>query len=138
MVEWFKAAVLKTASNRVTAMCGLESHHFLNYQQQSIMTGRFRAINKISKHKMSLLWDRAFAVLTKECAVVNAINKGFSEESKQVVTKRFDYLESLISTGHLEKMPRKMKKAFIRELSARYNLCLIILQHWDEFKEIKA
>ena len=90
------------------------------------MTGRFRAINKISKHKMSLLWDRAFAVLTKEYAVVNAINKGF------------DYLESLISTGHLEKMPRKMKKAFIRELSARYNLCLIILQHWDEFKEIKA
>ena len=59
-------------------------------------------------------------------------------KSKQVVTKRFDYLESLISTGHLEKMPRKMKKAFIRELSARYNLCLIILQHWDEFKEIKA
>lgn len=51
-----------------------------------------RAINKISKHKMSLLWDRAFAVLTKEYAVVNAINKGFSEESKQVVTKRFDYL----------------------------------------------
>lgn len=44
------------------------------------MTGRFRAINKISKHKMSLLWDRAFAVLTKEYAVVNAINKGFSEE----------------------------------------------------------
>ena len=87
---------------------------------------------------MSLLWDRAFAVLTKEYAVVNAINKGFSEESKQVVTKRFDYLESLIPTGHLEKMPRKMKKAFIRELSARYNLCLIILQHWDEFKEIKA
>lgn len=102
------------------------------------MTGRFRPVNKISRHKMSLLWDRAFAVLTKEYAVVNAINKGFSEESKQVVTKRFDYLESLISTGHLEKMPRKMKKAFIRELSARYNLCLIILQHWDEFKEIKA
>lgn len=69
------------------------------------MTGRFRAINKISKHKMSLLWDRAFAILMKEYAV--AINKGFSEESKQVVTKRFDYLESLISTGHLEKMPRK-------------------------------
>lgn len=102
------------------------------------MTERFRAINKISKHKMSLLCDRAFAVLTKEYAVVNAINKGFSEESKQVVTKRFDYLESLISTRHLEKMPRKMKKAFIRELSARYNLCLIVLQHWDEFKEIKA
>lgn len=116
--------VLKTASNRVPPLP----------QQQSIMTGRFRAINKISKHKMSLLWDRAFAVLTKEYAVVNAINKGFSEESKQVVTKRFDYLESLISTGHLEKMP----KAFIRELSARYNLCLIVLQHWDEFKEIKA
>lgn len=103
------------------------------------MTGRFRAINKISKHKMSLLWDRAFAVLTKEYAVVNAINKGFSEESKQVVTKRFDYLESLISTGHLEKMPRKMKKAFYkRTFQQGITFCLIILQHWDEFKEIKA
>lgn len=102
------------------------------------MTGKFRAINKISKHKMSLLWDRAFAVLTKEYAVVNAINKGFSEESKQVVTKRFDYLESLISTGHLEKMPRKMKKAFIRELSARYMPLSDYITTWDEFKEIKA
>lgn len=34
------------------------------------MTGRFRAINKISKHKMSLLWGRAFAVLTKEWSML--------------------------------------------------------------------
>lgn len=57
------------------------------------------------------------------------------KRAKQVVTKRFDYLESLISTGHLEKMPRKMKKAFIRELSARYNLCLIIFD-WTFLKPL--
>ena len=39
--------------------------------------------------------------------------------------------------GHFKKMPRKMKKAFIRELSARYNLCLIVLQYWDDFKALK-
>lgn len=32
--ETLKAAVLKTASNRVTAMCGLESHCLLNLQDQ--------------------------------------------------------------------------------------------------------
>lgn len=37
------------------------------------MKERFRAVNKISKHKMSLLWDRALACFYKEHAVVKAI-----------------------------------------------------------------
>lgn len=102
------------------------------------MTGRFRAINKISKHKMSLLWDRALAYFYKEHAVVKAVQDGFTDDNNQTLLKRFQYLESLIMNGRMKKMPRKMKKAFIRELSARYNLYLIVLQHWDEFKEIKA
>lgn len=102
------------------------------------MTGRFRAINKISKHKMSLLWDRALAYFYKEHAVVKAVQDGFTDDNNQTLLKRFQHLESLITNGRMKKMPRKMKKAFIGELSARYNLCLIVLQHWDEFKEIKA
>lgn len=102
------------------------------------MTGRFRAINKISKHKMSLLWDRALAYFYTEHAVVKAVQDGFTDDNNQTLLKRFQHLESLIVNGRMKKMPRKMKKAFIRELSARYNLCLIVLQHWDEFKEIKA
>lgn len=102
------------------------------------MTGRFRPVNKISKHKMSLLWDRALAYFYKEHAVVRAVQDGFTDDNNQTLLKRFQYLESLIMNGHFKKMPRKMKKAFIRELSARYNLCLIVLQHWDDFKALKT
>jgi hypothetical protein len=101
------------------------------------MKERFRAVNKISKHKMSLLWDRALACFYKEHAVVKAVQDGFTDDNNQTLLKRFQYLESLIMNGHFKKMPRKMKKAFIRELSARYNLCLIVLQHWDDFKALK-
>lgn len=71
---------------------------------------------------MSLLWDRALACFYKEHAVVKAIQDGFTDDNNQTLLKR-----SLIMNGHFKKMPRKMKKAFIRELSARYNLCLTTL-----------
>lgn len=98
------------------------------------MTGRFRPANKLSKHKMSLLWDKALAYFYREYAVVKAFQDGFTDENNQTLLKRFQHLESLIVDGHLKKMPRKMKKAFMRELSARYNLCLIVLQQWDDLK----
>ena len=75
------------------------------------------------------------ACFYKEHAV--AIQDGFTDDNNQTLLKRFQHLESLIMNGHFKKMPRKMKKAFIRELSARYNLCLIVLQHWDDFKALK-
>ena len=102
------------------------------------MTGRFRPVNKISKHKMSLLWDRALAYFYKEHAVVRAVQDGFTDDNNQTLLKRFQHLESLIMNGRFKKMPRKMKNAFMRELSARYNLCLIVLQHWDDFKALKT
>lgn len=101
------------------------------------MTGRLKPANKISKRKMSLLWDKALVYCGKEHAVARAIQDGFTDDNHQTLLKRFQYLESLIVNGHLRKMPRKTKKAFIKELSARYNLCLIVLQHWDYFKTLK-
>lgn len=101
------------------------------------MTGRFRAAHKISKHKMSILWARAVSFFYKEHAVVKAVEDGFTDDNYQTLTKRFQHLESIIENGRIAKMPRKMKKVFMRELSARYNLCLIMLQHWDNFKNIK-
>lgn len=98
------------------------------------MIGRFRVTNKISSNKMCRLWDRAFAILNREAAVTNAINNGFNEESRKIVTNRFEYLKSVIVTGHLKKMPRKKKKVVYRELMDRYNLCVIMLGIWDEFK----
>ena len=99
------------------------------------MTRRFKPIYKISKHKMSLLRDKALAYFYKEYAVVKAFQDGFTDESNQTLLKRFKYLELLIMNGYPKKMSRKMKKEFIRELSARYNLCLIVLQHWDDLKQ---
>jgi hypothetical protein len=87
---------------------------------------------------MSLLWDRALVYFYKEHAVVRAVQDGFTDDNNQTLLKRFQYLESLIMNGRFKKMPRKMKKAFIRELSARYNLCLIVLQHWDDFKALET
>lgn len=51
------------------------------------MKERFRAVNKISKHKMSLLWDRALACFYKEHAVVKAIQDGFTDDNNQTLFK---------------------------------------------------
>lgn len=98
------------------------------------MIGRFRVANKINSNKMCRLWDKAFAVLNREATVMNAINNGFNEESRKIVTNRFEHLKSVIVAGHLKKIPRKKKKVAYKELMNRYNLCIIILGIWDEFK----
>lgn len=101
------------------------------------MTGRFRAFNKISNRKLHHIWRKAFKVLRKEHVVVKAINDGFTVENYQTLLKRFNHLESIIKNERLPKLPRKVKKQFLKELSARYNLCLIVMQQWDDFKNIK-
>lgn len=52
------------------------------------MKERFRAVNKISKHKMSLLWDRVLACFYKEHA---AVQDGFTDDNNQTLLKRFQY-----------------------------------------------
>lgn len=56
------------------------------------MKERFRAVNKISKHKMSLLWDRALACFYKEHAVVKAIQDGFTDDNNQTLLRDFSIL----------------------------------------------
>lgn len=48
-------------------------------------------LEQISKHKMSLLWDRALACFYKEHAVVKAIQDGFTDDNNQTLLKRFQY-----------------------------------------------
>lgn len=103
------------------------------------MIGRFRNGNKLSNNDMRHIYLRCSKVLRTELAVAEAIQNGFTDESKKLVEQRFTSLEALITNGKLselsgKRMPRKVKKVFIKDISARYNLCLILLKSWDYYK----
>lgn len=65
----------------------------------------------------------------KEPVIIEAIAGGFSDECKKLV-------EAVISTGKFYKTPRKLKKRICKDISARFNLCVIVLNQWDDYKLI--
>lgn len=96
------------------------------------MLGRFRKANVLSKKKLG----QAMKAVGKEPAIIKAIAGGFSDECKKLVEERFEYLEAVISTGKFYKTPRKLKKRICKDISARFNLCVIVLNQWDDYKLI--
>lgn len=97
------------------------------------MLGRFRTANVLSKKKLGHIYDTAVG---KEPVIIEAIAGGFSDECKKLVEERFEYLEAVISTGKFYKTPRKLKKRICKDISARFNLCVIVLNQWDDYKLI--
>ena len=81
------------------------------------MLGRFRKANVLSKKKLGHIYDTAMKAVGKEPVIIKAIAGGFSDEYKKSVEERFEYLEAVIST-------------------ARFNLCVIVLNQWDDYKLI--
>lgn len=100
------------------------------------MLGRFRTANVLSKKKLGHIYDTAMKAVGKEPVIIKAIAGGFSDECKKLVEERFEYLEAVISTGKFYKTPRKLKKRICKDISARFNLCVIVLNQWDEYKLI--
>lgn len=80
------------------------------------MLGRFRKANVLSKKKLGHIYDTAMKAVGKEPVIIKAIAGGFSDECKKLVEERFEYLEAVIS--------------------ARFNLCVIVLNQWDDYKLI--
>lgn len=68
----------------------------------------------------------------KEPVIIKAIAGGFSDECKKSVEERFEYLEA----GKFYKTPRKLKKRICKDISARFNLCVIVLNQWNDYKLI--
>lgn len=89
------------------------------------MLGRFRKANVLSKKKLGHIYDTAMKAVGKEPVIIKAIAGGFSDECKKLVEERFEYLEAVISTGKFYKTPRKLKKRICKDISARFNLCVI-------------
>lgn len=100
------------------------------------MLGRFRTANVLSKKKLGHIYDTAMKAVGKEPVIIKAIAGGFSDECKKLVEERFEYLEAVISTGKFYKTPRKLKKRICKDISARFNLCVIVLNQWDDYKLI--
>lgn len=93
------------------------------------MLGRFRKANVLSKKKLGHSYEGCKPV------IIEAIAGGFSDECKKLVEERFEYLEAVISTGKFYKTPRKLKKRICKDISARFNLCVIVLNQWDDYKQ---
>ena len=100
------------------------------------MLGRFRTANVLSKKKLGHIYDTAMKAVGKEPVIIKAIAGGFSDECKKSVEEQFEYLEAVISTGKFYKTPRKLKKRICKDISARFNLCVIVLNQWDDYKLI--
>ena len=96
------------------------------------MLGRFRTANVLSKKKLGHIYDTAMKAVGKEPVIIKAIAGGFSDECKKSVEERF---EAVISTGKFYKTPRKLKKRICKDISARFNLCVIVLNQWDNYKQ---
>lgn len=77
------------------------------------------------------IYDTAMKAVGKEPVIAIA----GSDECKKLVEERFEYLEAVISTGKFYKTPRKLKKRICKDISARFNLCVIVLNQWDDYKQ---
>lgn len=89
------------------------------------MLGRFRKANVLSKKKLG------HSCRQRTCNY----RRWVSDECKKLVEERFEYLEAVISTGKFYKTPRKLKKRICKDISARFNLCVIVLNQWDDYKQ---
>lgn len=98
------------------------------------MIGRFRNGRKLSNNALRHIFHNVSKVYKTESEAVTAVTEGFTDASKELVVERFISLTSLVTNGKLDKRPRKAKKAFMKDLSARYNLYLILLNGWDNYK----